>query len=1377
MTWHSFVSGFTSTTFVLSSLMVYSVSNPQPTTNTTQQVMYVTPNRSISCSIGNPFPCLTFTDYVLDADKYFVNDSTFVFSHDNHILNTRLQLAGIHNISFKGLPDRRANIQVINHGAGIIWESCKNVEISNIIFYIESNFTYILSFELTFPVKLSNITILGNGHAGCSSIISERSRVDISNSMFVEIIGYSGAALIASESTVAFVGNNYFSKNNARSGGALSLHDSTLLFSGNISFVGNSVGYVYNNDSIFCKTHSKRIGRGGAIYCVNSTLFENSVKGNFETSESAGGSDFKSFSNCFAVNHSYMGATGQSSQYCVTRSSCNGSYILFLHNSASNNGGAICTQKSTISFGKIYCRNIILENNSAIKYVGGAIALSGSSSMQLCGHVSFIGNSATSGGAIITLSSNISFGLNCSTKVQLLFINNTAIKSGGALFSKNGSICSDGGSAILVNNSAHEGGAIFSFKSNISLDIGYCNKNSTTRNLNHILLFRNNTAAEVGGALSISKSVVSLNNSSEGDIILDSNFANFYGGAIALTESSLQFCGSVSIVNNKAGIGGAIHITTSIISLGMNCSATNMNVVHTGKSTKKIKLGLNRAINRGGAIASYDSQLYFMENVVFHDNLAEYGGAMFLDVTSKVLLKPMLCLWFIQNVADKMGGAIYYYDSSSNCDNPQKNPDCFISFSRSTPLKNISLLFDNNSASSGGALLYVGKLGNCNHYSASSVFNKCKIKNLMNVSKIITNNHQTLLLADAENIIFCQHEHDQSVSINSAYPGQTFNVMLAAFGPASLNTSTTISYKSNDSNDERLIVLRQVQLFVEVNNTCTNVSYYVKDVERKVTVQYKLYHSNPCDSLVDGVKLIIDVKPCPLGFQLSRKEEVCACDERLQRFTQTCDINTLSLERSENTFWISKQPNDSGFVLHKSGCPFDLCKDKFVSVSLSDPDVQCQFNRSGTLCGQCKENYSLSLATLHCIKCTKSNHVALVLPFALVGIFLVILILLLHFTVDVGTLNGLIFYVNIVHSNRQVFLPYYVRESSNFLTVFISWLNLDFGIETCFYDGMNIYAYSWLQFVFPFYIWFLIGAIIFVSRYSKRMSKSLGQNPVAALATLLFVSYSKILNAIITPLSLTHLAFVPNNRSSLESTYSVWLYDGSVDYFKDPKHIVLGLFAILTLLVVFLPYTFLLLCGHWLMAYSDKCFLSWLNRIKPFMDVYYAPFKKKTRYWIGLILLSRSMLLLTIAINAIGSDYVNILVTASVTAGLLFIKGKVYEHNYNDFLESSFIFNLCVLSIATAYLKGKSPQSQYAVSSASIAISFMTFVGILLFHIYLQLKSTSVWRDCFLRILCLLRKCIPTKDRDNVVPNDSDLAAVTSTIVELREPLLDNDEA
>ena len=58
----------------------------------------------------------------------------------------------------------------------------------------------------------------------------------------------------------------------------------------------------------------------------------------------------------------------------------------------------------------------------------------------------------------------------------------------------------------------------------------------------------------------------------------------------------------------------------------------------------------------------------------------------------------------------------------------------------------------------------------------------------------------------------------------------------------------------------------------------------------------------------------------------------------------------------------------------------------------------------------------------------------------------------------------------IVSSNNHdgvqtVFFP--LESGNTFLTTFIAWLNLDLGIEVCFYDGIDAYAKTWLQFAFP----------------------------------------------------------------------------------------------------------------------------------------------------------------------------------------------------------------------------------------------------------------------------------------------------------------------
>jgi len=94
----------------------------------------------------------------------------------------------------------------------------------------------------------------------------------------------------------------------------------------------------------------------------------------------------------------------------------------------------------------------------------------------------------------------------------------------------------------------------------------------------------------------------------------------------------------------------------------------------------------------------------------------------------------------------------------------------------------------------------------------------------------------------------------------------------------------------------------------------------------------------------------------------------------------------------------------------------------------------------------------------------------------------------------------------------QYFLPI---ESTNAFSIFIAWLNLDFGAETCFYNGLDTYSKTWLQFVFPIYIWLLVRLVIVVSHFSRRFAKLLGNNTVSVLATLILLSYTKILRTLI----------------------------------------------------------------------------------------------------------------------------------------------------------------------------------------------------------------------------------------------------------------------
>jgi len=312
--------------------------------------------------------------------------------------------------------------------------------------------------------------------------------------------------------------------------------------------------------------------------------------------------------------------------------------------------------------------------------------------------------------------------------------------------------------------------------------------------------------------------------------------------------------------------------------------------------------------------------------------------------------------------------------------------------------------------------------------------------------------------------------------------------------------------------------------------------------------------------------------------------------------------------------------------------------------------------------------------------------------------------------------RDLIFYANIVMVNRVIFFP---PNQTNILTVFIAWLNLDLGIETCFFDGMDEYAKTWLQFVFPFYVWSLVGLVIIGSEYSSKIAKLFGSNPVAVLVTLFLLSYGKLLRTIITAMFFTYLDY-PD-----EVQIAVWLYDGNIQYFRG-KHVILFIVAFLMLLFLFLPYTIVLTVGQWLQSKSNRRFFYWINKptIKPLLDAYQAPYRDKHRYWTGLLLCLRCALFLVFAFNTQADPSLNLLAISSVAFGLMLVTrytGTVYKNLHVDILEASFILNLGILAVATYYVKlAVIPVSQSAVACTSVGIAFTTFIGVLLYHTYQQ---------------------------------------------------------
>ena len=135
-----------------------------------------------------------------------------------------------------------------------------------------------------------------------------------------------------------------------------------------------------------------------------------------------------------------------------------------------------------------------------------------------------------------------------------------------------------------------------------------------------------------------------------------------------------------------------------------------------------------------------------------------------------------------------------------------------------------------------------------------------------------------------------------------------------------------------------------------------------------------------------------------------------------------------------------------------------------------------------------------------------------------------------------GQINVVIFYANIIAGSQN---SYFSFSESRFQTVFIAWLNLDI------FDGLDAYAKSWLQLALSAYILSLVISVIVISECSPRFARLIGKgDPVATLATLVLLSYTKILSTVISLYSFTTLHY-PN-----KSEITVWLADENVGFYE-----------------------------------------------------------------------------------------------------------------------------------------------------------------------------------------------------------------------------------
>ena len=1235
------------------------------------RVYYIKPAVDTPCLEES---CLTLLQFAASMEDYLDSNISLIFLPGYHRLDSHLSIHAVSQLSMhSNLTLSPSPVILCQQQAGIFFSSINDVYISRLEFVgchghrITSVNTFVLEDVLFVNHTESVLQFVAS--AKKNYIMIRCSLLSGSNWRQTRRVIDGGLYILQ---TAVSIVNSVFEGNRGRCGGVVHIQDDIDIIITNSNFSRNhatqSGGVVYMEGWV----------RAVTIFITSSIFSDNSAgkAGGGIAIRSSHGHNITLNETEFSRNKARL-LGGVLFLYDVKPLFISSSR--FMENYAENGGAIACFSDSNVTI-----EGGVLERNGA--RIGGIIYATTASYIKVFN--AFIINNTANRAVVYILQSvgylsGITFADN--TGSVFVYFGNLTFSMSVSMTNNSPQLNSSNPEERVTLQTFPEGGAVTALQANVAVE-GVCSLSH-----NH---------AQSGGALYISESKMHI----YGEMTVAHNMATDSGGGISLHQSGLNcynsYC-TLNLIENKSGHkGGGIYATSSFFS---------------AENEVWVTFEKNDASFAGGGICfEQSSKLYVLmvsedvgkvDVIEFTGNSADYGGAVY--------------------VADETNSGTCASTSSQQY---STKTECFIELlphhDGLFDINNIEVtVFKENQAYVSGSDLFGGLLDRCtisplaakNSHQTSIMDGTSYFLDVSNIDRLDT------ISSAPVRVCFCNEDKQPDCGyhppIVNVKRGETFAVPLVAVDQVNKTVSNVTIRVGLSSSFGGLGENRQNQ---STGEGCTDLVFEVYSPHP--SEQIILYADGPCKDapLSQGIIHVnFSSCDCPIGFQqnLALKTRCeCECDSDLHPYVSNCDFIAETITR-EGDFWIDYLQKSRSYVIHPH-CPFDYCKPSSEKIAInfniaSGATAQCANDRSGTLCGQCSVGTSISVGNSHCLKCPTYwplLTVILVIASVLAGVLLVALILALNLTIAVGTLNGVIFYANIVAANtNSVFPP----------NVIIAWLNLEPGINICFFDGMTTYWKVWLQLAFPAYIIVLVVLVILVSERSKRFCRLIGKkDPVATLATLVLFSYAKLLHTIIASLSGAALRYPGLN--STHDDVIVWLPDASIKYLSA-KHIPLFIVALLILLAG-TAYTVMLFSWQWLLR--CRCF-SCTPKLSLFVQVYQVPYTPKHRYWTGLLLVARIILYVIFAANVKSDPKINLIAIGVMVVGILivreFVEGgeRLYQKRSIEMLEIACHFNLVLLCVVTFFTL-EDTVVRNIVAQVSMIATIMLLLAVLVYHFFTE---------------------------------------------------------
>ena len=660
------------------------------------------------------------------------------------------------------------------------------------------------------------------------------------------------------------------------------------------------------------------------------------------------------------------------------------------------------------------------------------------------------------------------------------------------------------------------------------------------------------------------------------------------------------------------------------------------------------------------------NELIFKENILFINNSAINGAAVYLEKVHAILLSDNAKVQFINNSAEQKGGAMYI--------NLDVGITQYCNVFKSIPGTSI-ISFTDNSAKVAGNSIYFSISQSCqiitdvNNISSLLYYpNKFKYSNETLYSQnppIVTSPYNITLYPPA---IAIQNVSNGYLIQESKMLGEPIQIIASVFDYFNnITEPVTFSIDCEACGDEYMLSTYLISVHNRSIYEFKIVPTAAKDVINNTNISITFLSALASDYRSISVSLTVTLSLCRAGYLFDNTQKQCVCYPHPDLVN--CKGYYVEIKIG---YWIGYLTEEH---YTSSTCPNNYCSSEHTETSPGyyslhgKSDDQCNRHRTGVACGKCKSGYTLAYDSPDCIntdKCSAGMTILVIVLTILYWITIVAVVfglMYFQFQISSGYAYGIIYYYSIVDillvNNVSEVVFHLVRILSSFAK-----LTPQLFGQLCLVEGLSGIDQQFIHYSHALAISLILLIIVLVTRYSPRLSVLFGRCIIRVICLLLLLSYTSLASA-----SLQLLRPLTFNDVNEVRTYS----SPDIKYFSG-RHLVYTIVAILCEVIIVIGLPLFLLLEPFLRRRVN------LIKIKPLLDQFQGCYKDKYRWFAAYYLICRQVIILIVYVGN-GNYYYMLygLQTVCVIIAMIHIWLQPYKNTFLNGLDGMILLILVLV--------------------------------------------------------------------------------------------------